>query len=240
MLLYAPLVGRATVLSGLDDWLIYESSARDILLNGPLMDGGQGHAAPFYGQPLYPYVLALAHKLTGEGLFGPLAVQFAALGLVVAATAVLARRAFGGLVNGLVARRAYWCCCSSRRALQSRAPTVYRDIYMPLVMASLIVMVSWHDGHLPAWWQAAASGVLLGLTVIAVAVPAVCAARIADTGPGVAASGGCSAGVDAGRAVCRDCPGHGAQLGGVGSTGTDLEQRRRQFAGVSSPAARLD
>jgi len=34
MLLQAPLLGRATILSGLDDWLIYESSARDILLNG--------------------------------------------------------------------------------------------------------------------------------------------------------------------------------------------------------------
>src|SRR5207245_6084378 len=93
MLLHAPLVGHATILSGLDDWLIYESSARDILLNGLLMDGGQGHAAPFYGQPLYPYVLALAHRLTGESLFGPLALQFAALGLVLVGTGLLARRA---------------------------------------------------------------------------------------------------------------------------------------------------
>src|SRR6266581_3398096 len=99
MLLQAPLAGRATILSGLDDWLIYESSARDILLNGPLMDGGQGHATPFYGQPLYPYVLALAHRLTGEGLFGPLVLQYAALGLVVALTGALARRAFGATTH---------------------------------------------------------------------------------------------------------------------------------------------
>src|SRR5205823_798146 len=91
MLLHAPLIGRATILSGLDDWLIYESSARDILLNGLRMDGGQAHAAPFYGQPLYPYVLAVAHRITGESLFGPIALQFAGLGLVVVGTAVLAR-----------------------------------------------------------------------------------------------------------------------------------------------------
>src|SRR5262249_18925437 len=91
MLLIAPLVGKATILSGLDDWLVYESSARDILLNGPLMDGGQRHAPPYYGQPLYPYALAMAHRLTGEGLFGPLVLQFAALGLVIVGTGVLAR-----------------------------------------------------------------------------------------------------------------------------------------------------
>src|SRR5207244_11653308 len=103
MALLAPLAGRATILSGLDDWLIYESSARDILLNGPLMDGGQGHAPPFYGQPLYPYVLAVAHRLTGESLFGPLALQFAAPGGVLVGPAVLARRGFGSQVAGLVA-----------------------------------------------------------------------------------------------------------------------------------------
>src|SRR5204863_6339266 len=97
MALHAPLIGHATILSGLDGWLIYESSARDILLNGLLMDGGQGHAPPFYGQPLYPYVLALLHKLTGEGLFGPIALQFAALGGVVVGTAALAHRASGSL-----------------------------------------------------------------------------------------------------------------------------------------------
>ncbi len=52
-LLEAPSMGKATILSGLDDWLIYESSARGILLNGWRMDGGQGHAAPLYGEPLY-------------------------------------------------------------------------------------------------------------------------------------------------------------------------------------------
>jgi hypothetical protein len=114
VLLEAPAAGRATILSGLDDWLVYESSARDILLNGPLMSGGQGHAAPFYGQPLYPYVLALAHRLTGESVFGPVVLQFAALGGVLSGTALLARRAFGTPLDGLVALAVLHGSCSTR------------------------------------------------------------------------------------------------------------------------------
>ena len=168
MLLNAPQAGRATILSGLDDWLIYESSARDILLNGPLMDGGQGHAAPFYGQPLYPYVLALAHRLTGESLFGPLALQFAALGLVLVGTGLLARRAFGSRLDGLVAV----ACLLALLQLESEHFKVARqlfneNLYMPLVMASLIVVVGLAGARRPPpWWRAILGGLLLGLTAI--------------------------------------------------------------------------
>ena len=165
MLLQAPLAGRATILSGLDDWLIYESSARDILLNGPLMDGGQGHAAPFYGQPLYPYVLALAHRLTGESLFGPLVLQFAALGLVLALTAVLSRRAFGRWVDGLAALALLWLL------LQARGPKHFKiarqlfneNLYMPLVMASLVVLVTALRGAISSGGVVAGAGLVGGL-----------------------------------------------------------------------------
>ena len=143
MLLLAPLAGRATILSGLDDWLIYESSARDILLNGPLMDGGQGHAPPFYGQPLYPYVLALAHRLTGESLFGPLVLQFAALGGVLVGTA-----GAGPARVRLAARRAggAWPVCGCCVQLEGEHFKIARqlfneNLYMPLVLASLIAVV---------------------------------------------------------------------------------------------------
>ncbi|MGI9147852.1 MAG: glycosyltransferase family 39 protein [Chloroflexota bacterium] len=168
VLLQAPQAGRATILSGLDDWLIYESSARDILLNGLLMDGGQGHAAPFYGQPLYPYVLALAHRLTGESVFGPLALQFAGLGLVVVGTAQLARRAFGSWLDGLVAL----ACLLVLLQLESEHFKVARqlfneNVYMPLVIASLFVVVNLASARKPpAWWRAGLTGVLLGLTAI--------------------------------------------------------------------------
>jgi len=168
MLVHAPQLGRATILSGLDDWLVYESSARDILLNGPRMDGGQGHAAPFYGQPLYPYALALAHRLTGESLFGPLALQFAGLGLVVVGTGVLARRAFGSGLDALVAV----ACLLTLLQLETEHFKVARqmfneNLYMPLVMASLIVVVGLASvARPPTWWRAIPMGLLLGFTAI--------------------------------------------------------------------------
>jgi hypothetical protein len=168
LLLEAPIVGRATILSGLDDWLIYESSARDILLNGLLMDGGQGHAAPFYGQPLYPYVLALAHRITGESLFGPIALQFAALGLVVLGTAVLARRCFGGLLDGLVAAAALLVLLQLEPEHFKIARQLFNEnLYMPLVMASLVVLVGLaRRNRPPRFWMLLLSGGLLGLTAI--------------------------------------------------------------------------
>jgi hypothetical protein len=168
MLLEAPVAGRATVLSGLDDWLIYESSARDILLHGPLMDAGQGHAAPFYGQPLYPYVLALTHWLTGESLYGPLVVQFAALGSVVAGTFALARRAFGTPLDGFGALAAFWLLLVLEPEHFKIARQLFNEnLYMPLVMASLVVLVSLARRPVPpTWWQSLLVGLLLGATTI--------------------------------------------------------------------------
>lgn len=167
-LLEAPAAGKATILSGLDDWLVYESSARDILLNGLLMDGGQGHAAPFYGQPLYPYVLALLHRLTGESLFGPIVLQFAALGLVVLGTAVLARRLFGGMIDGLAAAAALLVLLQLEPEHFKIARQLFNEnLYMPLVIGSLVVVVSLaRRDSAPRWWQALATGALLGLTAI--------------------------------------------------------------------------
>ncbi|MBV9894213.1 MAG: hypothetical protein JO020_08585 [Chloroflexi bacterium] len=167
-LLEAPMAGKATILSGLDDWLIYESSARDILLNGPLMDGGQGHAAPFYGQPLYPYALAIAHWLTGESLFGPIVVQFAALGAVAAGTAVLARRCFGQVLDGVVALAFFLVLLQVEPEHFKIARQLFNEnLYMPLVMASLVVVVGLARGtRPPPWWQALLTGMLLGVTAI--------------------------------------------------------------------------
>src|SRR5207302_1108695 len=167
-LLEAPLAGRATILSGLDDWLVYESSARDILLNGLLMDGGQGHAPPFYGQPLYLYVLALAHRLTGEGLFGPIVLQFAALGGVLVGTAVLARKAFGAPLNGLVALASMLVLLQLEGEHFKIARQLFNEnLYMPLVMASLVLIVGMaRKPQAPNWPKALLAGMLLGLTAI--------------------------------------------------------------------------
>jgi 4-amino-4-deoxy-L-arabinose transferase-like glycosyltransferase len=167
--LQAPLLGRATILSGLDDWLVYESSARDILLNGLLMNGGQQHAAPFYGQPLYPYVLALAHLLTGEGLFGPLALQFAALGLLVVLSFVLARRAFDSQLAGYTSLAGLWLFMAVQNEYVRVARQLFNEnLYMPLVMLTLIALVSLLRGQSgqPRWYALLLVGVLLGVTSI--------------------------------------------------------------------------
>lgn len=167
-LVEAPGAGRASILSGLDDWLVYESSARDILLNGWLMNGGAAHAQPFYGQPLYPYVLALAHRLTGEALFGPIVLQFAALGGVVVLTGVLGRIAFGAREAGLASSVTFVVLLQLEPEHFKIARQLFNEnLYMPLVLTSLIAIVALARRNTPPRWQYVAMvGVLLGLTAI--------------------------------------------------------------------------
>ncbi len=68
----------ANILTG-DDPLAYESFARDIFFNGLLMPTWD---RPYYFYPLYPYVLAAAHVLFGEGLFSAMALNGAGLATV--------------------------------------------------------------------------------------------------------------------------------------------------------------
>jgi hypothetical protein len=106
----APTIGRLVILSGGDDWLTYESQARDIVLHGPLMTGGNalGHGTPFFAQPFYSYFLAACHWLFGDGLFGIYFVQrLAVAGTIVAlwrATALVFDEEVGlaALVTGVV------------------------------------------------------------------------------------------------------------------------------------------
>ena len=64
------------VLIGGDDTMTYEGYARDIVLNGILMNGGRpaGQGEPFYYQAFYPSS-ATTHVVFGEGMFGPVLVQ---------------------------------------------------------------------------------------------------------------------------------------------------------------------
>jgi hypothetical protein len=72
-----PWTQQVMLLTGGDDPLTYESYARDILLNGILMNGGlpAGQGDPFYYQAFYPYFLAAVHFVTGEGAFGVMLAQ---------------------------------------------------------------------------------------------------------------------------------------------------------------------
>ena len=88
---------RFYTLTAGDDWLGFESRARNILEQGLLMplDAALGDGVPYFYHPFYSYLLAAVHALTGESLFGPIFVHF----LILAATAIvmysLARPLFG-------------------------------------------------------------------------------------------------------------------------------------------------
>ena len=83
----ARAVGRMITLEGGQDWLTYESQARDIALNGIAMTQGAalGHGQPFYYQPLYPYFVAISHWLCGDGLYGVFFLQRLLVGAAVVA-----------------------------------------------------------------------------------------------------------------------------------------------------------
>ena len=59
---------QVMMLVGGDDTMTYEGYARDILLNGILMSGGQplGQGEPFYYQAFYPYFLAAMHACSAK------------------------------------------------------------------------------------------------------------------------------------------------------------------------------
>ena len=98
-LLFAlPYSGRAAVLSGGDDWLMYEHLARAIAFGDPLLREpglGAGHGTPFYFQAFYPYFVAITHLLFGEGIFGVVFVQRLLLGAATGWIAATATRLFG-------------------------------------------------------------------------------------------------------------------------------------------------
>jgi hypothetical protein len=63
-----PFPGVTVSLSAGDDWLIYESNARDIMQQGWLMLEGSrlGSGTSYFFYPLYPYALAGAHWFIGD------------------------------------------------------------------------------------------------------------------------------------------------------------------------------
>ena len=70
-------------MSGGDDWLNYEMSGRDVVLNGLIMSQGGviGRGQPFSLYPGYAYFIAFGHWLTGESLAGIVLLNFVLLAL---------------------------------------------------------------------------------------------------------------------------------------------------------------
>jgi len=102
-LLFArPVLHAMVTLSGGDDWLSYETMARDIGLHGLWMTRGAvlGQGQPFYFQPLYAYFVAALHWIFGDGLYGIYLVQRLLVGGTVIALWRTTATLFGERVGG--------------------------------------------------------------------------------------------------------------------------------------------
>lgn len=164
---------RVVLLDGGADWLTYETYARDIQLNGPLMPLGRpiGKGRPFFFQPFYPYALAAFHWLTGEGLYGVVVLQLFGIGVAGVLVYYLADRLFGRLSGAfallltLGVLGPFQLDWVSRRLLSE-------NIYFWLVPATALAFMRLGDGQcLPAarparWDLALVAGVLLGLACV--------------------------------------------------------------------------
>ena len=155
---------RNMVLIGGDDTMTYEGYARDILLNGVLMNGGRppGEGEPFYYQAFYPYFLAAAHGMFGESMFGPVLLQRLLAALTVWSLVDLSVQ--------LTSQRAWLTALPLSAAFVAwkfwpiAAQPLNESLYVPLLAATTAALVrTCRDPH---WRSALTSGVLSGLTTI--------------------------------------------------------------------------
>jgi len=152
------------VLIGGDDTMTYEGYARDILLNGVLMNGGRppGEGEPFYYQAFYPYFLALEHALFGEGMFGVVLVQrllaaFAAWQLVAIAVALSVEAAWVvalPMASAFIAWK-FWPIA---------AQPLNESLYVPLLAATAASLL--RTARAPTLRRAGLAGLLSGVTAI--------------------------------------------------------------------------
>jgi hypothetical protein len=158
------LAGRAVILEGGQDWLTYESYARDILLYGPLMTLGEplGKGKPFFFQPFYPYYLAGLHWLTGEGLWGPIVLQVFGIGVVGVLVYYLGKRLFGTR-SGVTALALFLILGLSQLDWIARK-LLSENLYFVLLPAALLLIVRAIDERrlVDVVW----AGLLLGVASI--------------------------------------------------------------------------
>jgi 4-amino-4-deoxy-L-arabinose transferase-like glycosyltransferase len=157
-------VDKLELLGGGQDWLTHESFARDILIGGPLMTLGKplGEGSTFYAQPFYPYALAMLHALTGEDLFGVLALQVFGSALTGVLLYFLAKRLFGqwAAIATFLLFLPFW-----RWHLEWVAYRLISEaIYFVVLPMLLLVLVRVLDERRPQ--DAMLAGLLLGLAIV--------------------------------------------------------------------------
>jgi hypothetical protein len=152
------------LLPGGDDPMTYEGFARDIQLNGILMNFGKplGAGEPFYYQAFYPYFLAAAHTVFGEGTFGVLFLQRWLVALTAAAIIRIAVDLGGRevwpaalLAGGLFV---WW------KLAPISADLLNESLYVPLLVSWVALLV--RTSARPSTVGAAATGIIGGLAAI--------------------------------------------------------------------------
>ncbi len=162
--LAAGIQGQMVFLQAGDDPLTRETQAREIGINGPLMTFGEplGKGKPYYSQILYPYLLALGHRLAGEPLAGVYVLQVTLVGVLVALTYLLGKRLFGAPAAAIAA------ALFGVLAWQEYVPvaqTLFAEVLygpmMALALLALLLALRW-----PSWWRLALASLLLTAAVL--------------------------------------------------------------------------
>lgn len=166
-LLFArPFLHRMVMLSGGDDWLTYETQARDIGLHGLWMAGGAtlGHGQPFYYQPLYPYFVAATHWLFGDDLYGVHLVQRGLNGGTVIALWRVTAALFGERVGcaGLLAA----LVIVYEKVGPWSGVVLNELLFVPLVCVWALLLVWLAKSAKPALRSAAGAGAVGGLATL--------------------------------------------------------------------------
>lgn len=152
------------VLIGGDDTMTYEGYARDILLNGILMNGGAplGQGEPFYYQAFYPYFLAAVHAVFGESMFGPVLIQrllaAGAAWTLVRIAIALTHEGIWRVALPLAAAFIAW------KFWPIAAQPLNESLYVPLLVASAWWLMRASRDHRPR--TAAIAGLAAGLATV--------------------------------------------------------------------------
>lgn len=162
-----PFLGKMITLGGGDDWLSYETLARDIGLHGLWMLKGAalGQGQPFYFQPLYPYFVAAAHWVFGEGLFGVFFLQIGLAGAAAIALWRLTASLFGervGAAGLLVAAVVIY-----EKVAPWSVFVLNELLFVPLVCLWALLLVRLARAQSPSLLTAAAVGVVGGVATLA-------------------------------------------------------------------------
>jgi hypothetical protein len=160
------LVGHVWTLSGGDDWLNYEMSARDAVLNGLMMSEGGviGRGQPFSLYPGYAYFVAFVHWLTGESLAGVVLVNFVLLAAATLVAHRIARHLFGPLaaICGVV----WLLALEQADFVRYYTVTLFSEnLYFVLAASTVLFLVRYHrSGRTGELVGAALAGAMASIT----------------------------------------------------------------------------